>query len=660
MRNWKAWLTGAGTISVIAAALMSGGEIGEPDPAGKSASEIRIVQSAEIINAKPGDEIVSKRMANVKVYKIDNNTFTAKITQRPVHYLDPEDGLYKDPDLTVKDVSTEIKQDPKRLYDKYINPGNGLPKTTWFEGVPENYIFYHPGGDSVKYHTLFDTDSISVALVYEMETTKEFITLDDAGDGNSLSWIIETSANFKQWGNEIYYTDNKGNFLFRNPAPWAKDASGKEINIAVTLSGDTLTYKLDISESVTYPITVDPSTTVEAVLDGYMRTQSGQYTGGANTGARDTTESNVAGGGSMEVGQALAGAIYYNMRGQVLFPLPTELNIATVSACTLYLYLNHDNSATDFNMTAIKSTLGGPVTKAKFNDFNGWQTTGVYSPDTLIVYPAVSSNGLVENDFNAFPFGVAGIEHVNGIVNIADTLKMVLISEEDINNSAPTDQEYLDFAVSTGAGKEPYLGITYTQIEPENFAMEAIEADSMKFTWTDNYVGEDGYIIVSASDSNYAISDTLAADATEVTVGGLTPDSLYTCKVRVIDYTNGWYGMSASDNEATYPALPAGLAVVPSHQDTVHYYFSANGNPVTTTYAMAIIDSDSDTLWVDYSATPDTLKTSNGGIDSLYAWGWATRANIMAFSDSGLIYIPDYTGETLDYYMYSEGQDDGD
>jgi len=622
----------------------------------KSGHERLLIQSAEVIKAKPGDEIVSKRTANSKHYKITNNKFRAEIKMQPEHYLDPMDGLYKEPDLTVKEITVEAKTDPNRTHDKYVDPGNGLPKTTWFDGEPDNYTFYHPGGDSVKYHCLFDMQKIDVALVYEAEITKEYITLDDAADGNTLSWIIESSAQFELRGREVYYTDTEGNFLFRNPAPWARDATGKDIPITVTLGFDLLKYTLDIPESVTYPITVDPSTTTQSVLDGSLETYSGQYSGGAGTGARDTLTANTQ--NSILCGQ-ICGSLYMVQRGQASFPLDGawSTNIATVTAVSMNLWMLSDQSTIDFTVALVPSTKKGTLSPGWFNDFSGWQATGVYYP---VYYNTIGSTAdMTVGQYNAIDFSAAGCDSV--FDNIGDSLHVALISDRDIGNiTPPTGNENVAFAGSGTGGKEPYLSITYTSIVPTGFTMVAVVADSMTFTWNDIYNDEDGYIIVSASDSNYAISDTLGADVETITVGGLTPDSLYACKVRIIDYTDGWYGMSAADSEATNPALPTGLAVVPAHQDTVHYTFSANSNPVTTTYAMAIIGSDGDTLWVDFTPKPDTLRTSNGGVDSLYTWGWARRDSIVAFSDSGLIYIPNYTGETLDYYMYSEGQDDGD
>ncbi|MCK5603898.1 hypothetical protein KAR91_18570, partial [Candidatus Pacearchaeota archaeon] len=437
MRNWKAWLAVAGTLGVTAVALLNGGEFGTPDPErmmllNKTVSEQHLIQSVEIIAAKPGDEIVSKRTANSKHFKVTNNTFAAKIEMHAVHYLDPEDGVYKDPDLTIKDVSAEAKADPKRTFDKYVNPGNGLPKTTWMEGFKENYTFFHPDGDSVKYRVMFDLQEIEVALAYEMETTKEFITLDDAGDGNTLSWIIETSAGTVLRGQEIYYTDDKGKFLFRNPVPWAKDAAGKYIDIDVTFNLGLLTYVLDIPGDVVYPIIVDPSTTVQAVLDGHMRTQSGRYTSGSsNEGSRDTTEATDFGAGG-DVGQTLAGAIYWNMRMSLLFPLPATLNIATVTAGSLYAKVESDNSTTDFDVVGVTPTVGGAVTAARFNDFDGWEATGVYSTGGKILFDVVNTSTMSAGSYTALPFSAAGLDSVADA--LADTFRVLLLSAKDINN----------------------------------------------------------------------------------------------------------------------------------------------------------------------------------------------------------------------------------
>ena len=255
----------------------------------------------------------------------------------------------------------------------------------------------------------------------------------------------------------------------------------------------------------------------------------------------------------------------------------------------------------------------------------------------------------------------AARDSILDVISRDDSLHVALICSFDVSTNKPENQDYVIFRSSATAGKEPYLylgGATY--IVPTGFTMEAVWADSIKFTWNDIYTGEDGYIVLNAADSS-AVSDTLAANSTTVTIGGYGPDELHECIVMVIDYTDDYYGVSVSDDEATYPANVTGLVTTRSaNTDTLHYTFAVNSNPATTKYAALFIDSDGDSLWADFSATTDSLRTSNGGIDSLYTWGWQTRANIIAFSDTALIYIPDHIGKTLTPTIFSQGQDDGD
>jgi hypothetical protein len=445
-------------------------------------------------------------------------------------------------------------------------------------------------------------------------------------------------------------------------APWAKDADGKYIDITVTLSGDTLRYVLDLPCDAVFPVMVDPSTTTtQGVLDAGLETVSGQYTGGSGTGARDTlTATNIASGTTIEVGQYLTGGIYRVYRSHSSYPLDGawSANVASVDTVINYLWLLTDNSTTDFNVSLYPSIKKGPAVKTWFDDFTGHAATGAYSPN--VEYSAVNTSTLSEGQFNPFPFAVTGLDTFE--VHVGDSLHVVYLSGEDIGNDAPTDAEYMLFEGSADAGKEPFLHIAYTPTSPTGFLMTSLDEDRMQCDWNDIITGETGYRIIESpygGPANYI--DSVGAGVETITISGLDPDVLYTWKVQVIHADIST--VSAEETEATHPALPTGLVITTPAPDTLHTFFTDDSSPGTTEYAHRVITSDTDTLFVDYSATPNVLRQISGlpqTIENLPEWGWETRANIVAFSDSGIIYIPDYIGETLDHYMYSRGQDDGD
>ena len=645
MNRWKLLVFGGiAALGTTIAVMQDGGEAG-PEVmvlAGKTAREIHVVQSDEIVKAKPGDEIVSKRTANSKHYKVTNNTFHAEISMTDVHYLDPADGVYKEPDLTVREVTAEAKKDPRRLYDRFVDPGNGLPKTAFFETRPWDYIFYHPDGDSVRYDALYDTQEIEAVMVYEMRTTKEYITLDSEADGSALSWLIETSAECELRGNEVYYTDDDGKFLFRNPAPWAKDADGKDIPVAVKLDHDLLTYLLDIPETAVYPITVDPSTTVQGVLDGTTESSNVVYATARNATNSTSTNTNIT------VGQLWNDPNYIVNRAFLTIPLDGLPNIASVSSCSLYFYVNTDGSTDDFNFLGVSSTKKSVLATSWFNDFVGWAVSGAYSSSWLT--GPLNTSTFSGVGWYGLGFTPAGEDTV--VARSGDSLHVALLSWEDVNESEPTAFEYFSAYGSGEAGKEPYLSITYESVIPTDFAMTAVDDDSITCTWTDTYIGEDGYRIIKPPyNGPVDYVDSVGANIETITIGGLDPNTLYTYKVQIIDAESD--STSAEDSEYTFPAEPGGGVVTSSATTNRRFYFTLNGNPSGTEHAAMVIDAAGDTSFVDFSADPDTLRTfSPAIIDDLPDWGWAQRSAIVAGDDTATVYVPNYIGEILNLYLY--------
>jgi len=349
-----------------------------------------------------------------------------------------------------------------------------------------------------------------------------------------------------------------------------------------------------------------PSNVVYAVLGGGTQAASVQYSPGSGGGSRDTLEASAASNNILRIGQDLTGAIYTNYRTHMSFPLTSSVftNFASIDTCFLYLWFTSDHSTADFNITFIKSTKYGTVTEGWFDELSGWTAATLYYPDTLLVSPFVNTSGLVLNAYTEFAFGDSGLAHVTSL--IGDSLHIVGMSLEDINQDEPAGSEYLDGATFISNGTQPYIYLAGTYKSPTGFAMTAANDDSIVCTWNDILENEDGYRIIQSpysGPSDYV--DSVGAGVETITISGLTPNTLYTWKVQVIH--DDFATVSDEDTEYTLANLPSLTAY--SLVDSTHKVFidtTSTSNPSTTNYALK--DSNSGLFVVPVAGGLDTLR----------------------------------------------------
>jgi len=160
------------------------------------------------------------------------------------------------------------------------------------------------------------------------------------------------------------------------------------------------------------------------------------------------------------IGQSGYTGQYYTVRRSFYsFAIP---NINTVNNVTLSFNGNTDSSATDFGVYLLTSTYTNPIAVGDFDLFDGWRLNGVYTGTVLNnVWNSVSYSA----DWNNITFNLAGRNAI--LTKKGDTFKMVAISKEDYDNSAPADDDTLSVELirleSSIASAElrPYLSITY-------------------------------------------------------------------------------------------------------------------------------------------------------------------------------------------------------
>lgn len=195
----------------------------------------------------------------------------------------------------------------------------------------------------------------------------------------------------------------------------------------------------DITASRTYSATS---------ADSYGWTLSDVYSDARDDVNADTIYHDQASG---RVGQELIGGVTYSLtRGFVYFDTSDLPDGVTLSTAVLSLTVTDDQSTTDFNVT-VQGTGTYPHNPTEVGDYYlGWYgSTSMGSRSTSEI-----SGGKLNITLNA-----AGMNQISK----TGTTRLTLRSQNDIDNVAPTDSEYLWFGNQEG-GNGAVLYVTYTVV----------------------------------------------------------------------------------------------------------------------------------------------------------------------------------------------------
>jgi len=452
MTNWKAWLAVGGIVSLVAGWVALQGESPAPtiSLANMTFAQKDSVVIAEVSAAKPGEEIISNRLPNLKTFKgyepgkMINYVYTAS-----QHYLDPADSVYKSIDLTVHNVSEDVKDNSDRLFDNYVDAGNY--RSTWFIDEPHNYTFY-VDDHYVKYTALFDTTGITIRTVLQNGGVKQTIVLRDSVAVTSLSWLIETNAFMGEAiKGAITFTDDAEVDIFYLSTPTASYGMFSSIPVTVIISGDTLTYKLTVPENVKYPIEVDPSTKIvgdTAANTGHLYDSNATY----STVRGDVDAASVE--PYISVLNLISGGLYYVGRGPLYFGSPgiAEAIIDSVKIC---MEDSVETIATDYYILLVEGTFSGALAGTQFNDFTGWNGGGATPYAVTVWADSFSTADYAVSDTVRIKLNADGLTGFNK----AAANKYMLVSKGDRDSTAPSDISFIRFAKHS-----VYMKIWYTAV----------------------------------------------------------------------------------------------------------------------------------------------------------------------------------------------------
>jgi len=478
-------------------------------------------------------EIVSSRTEFSETSYNQDGTRTIKIYSGRKYYRDGD--KYNSIDLSEK---AEIQGDFTHVVKAglYTYRFNQSDKSKGYRFIRGNYyVTYCPAGDWTG-----KTSSV----IPTAEGIKESVTFTSDAD-SSVSWIVNTNAYVSFFDDELTFSDSTGTFLFMIPKAAASDSTGMYIPVTVSFEADTLTYTLEIPEIVSWPVTLDPSTTITAQTDGRINNSDNTY-----STARDA-ESGTSGSDYLEVGQYYGVPDYFVIRSFLTFPIPV---LWSVSACSLYVNGKTNNSTTDFNIYIHGADSYGPTLDN--NDFSRFHGRNTGQPHNGTVLNDSWNSASYSADWNSIIFTAAGRDSI--LASMGDTLRIALISGEDYDNSSPTNNERLQFESSSHATDKPYLSMTYyaSESDPSNLVVTPLNASTITATWLDSSLTETNYKIVNMADTT--VLKTVNANVESTDVSGLNPNTLYKIAVRVYGGTlDGHYSNTDSTyTDANVPGKP--------------------------------------------------------------------------------------------------------
>jgi len=184
-----------------------------------------------------------------------------------------------------------------------------------------------------------------------------------------------------------------------------------------------------------------------ATLSYYMRDQDGTY-----VTARDNISASNNSSGGPWCGQNTDFNVY---RGYLEFPIPA---LGSVTSCYLYVYGKTDNSTTNFDIALFTGSWSSMAT-SEWDQFDGW-TSGSAHTGTNLTDGWNTSNFTV--GWNIIELNADGRAAI--LAAAETTIKIAMISGEDVNRSEPTDDEYVAFESIAVSGKEPFLRINESAV----------------------------------------------------------------------------------------------------------------------------------------------------------------------------------------------------
>ena len=445
--------------------------------------------------------------------------------------------------------------------------------------------------DSVNFTITFDDGSNPAATTYAVRDSTRQVWFDAAGDTTSTqTWRTEA-----QWEAIDFTVEVDTSYLFG-----VVGKNGDDIETTYTFDSQSSNNRKEF--------------TFVVGNSAWLNGDDAVYT--IARGENLPVAINIS--SSFEIGQQLDTGVYYNYRAGFTIFIPDFDSLDTTKDIEIITTGQGDLSTTDFNIEAREGnwTLGTDM-KNVYDNFDGHAADSTaYTGTNLIDTWGADADYAAGADANTMVLNAAGEAYVISIKG--DSLQLALMSSRDISSTLPVGDELV------GLSDIKFL-LGYWQFDhvPSGVSLAGVsgEPDSMVVSWTDNSLTETSYAVVDSA-TGLIEYGTALADAETARIGGLTPNTYYAMKVKVVGgKIDGQY--SDYDQAYTVSAAPVNSPVLVFYADGDSVSFAASacstgtGNPLWTEYAVQ--DSFSGKYINFATAGTDTLAT---GVT------WATIATI--------------------------------
>jgi len=454
---------------------------------------------------------------------------------------------------TVCDINTQSLIDGKYVTEDLLNTAVQAPGGTdiaYMPGVGDSdpWVFFVPSigvSESKSYLFYAGGPAMQEGFMYFPESGG-MTTDDDAS--------LELGNNFQIEQSE--YIDTS--------AGADKDLVLKTDVFRCYVSGAT-----NITSEITMPGSVNPSSTpggANAHLDVYNVTYAT-----AHDAATGTLGPNI------DIGQQGGFMVY---RGYVWFDTSAIPDDATITSAILHLRGSSDHSDTNFNIVIQGGMPAHPEATLVTTDYNMTHYSGNYGQMNT------SAFAIGDNPITLTAGGLA-------LINVTGTTKFCLRSDEDINNSPPTNDEYVHCTTAnTTLEVNYYTGVSVTAT--------GITSGVRKVVTTATGGGTD-LLTISVYDEN----DVLLDDDTAALGGASVPDNandwsfLTNGSAPYMDYHKIWVGGTLKQH-------------IIYERDTTFTDQSGNGNDATPTFRTTSSDPDVSATLQNFSPISENECTAGG------------------------------------------------